>query len=110
VDDVRIFYGVGRIEVHIPHSHSLKDRRSVMKGLKERISERLKVSVVDAGPQELWQRGALGICTVGRDEAQVRETLSSLIRLVEREDRVIVLDYATRIGCLDDEPQEGEEE
>lgn len=109
MNEARIFYGVGRINLHLPYSHSLKDKRSVMKSLKERLLERIKVSVVDAGPQDLWQRGVLGVCTVGRDESQVRETLSSLIRLVEGEDRAIVLDYTTRVGCLDDDPQEGEE-
>jgi uncharacterized protein YlxP (DUF503 family) len=108
VDEIRVFYGVGSVELHIPYSHSLKDKRSVMKSLKERLSERLRVSVVDAGPQDLWQRGVLGVCTVGRDEGQVRETLSAVIRHVEQEDRVIVLSYTTRVGCLEDEPLEGE--
>ncbi len=104
----RIFYGVGRLDLHIPHSQSLKDKRSVMKSLKGRLAERLRIAVIDSGPQDFWQRGALGICLVAREESQVQSSLQSALRIVEQEDRVIVLSFRTRIGSLDDAPQPGE--
>jgi uncharacterized protein YlxP (DUF503 family) len=104
----RIFYGVGRLELHFPYSRSLKDKRAVMKSLKGRLAERSRIAVVEAGPQDLWQRGSLGLCSVGRDESQVRNLLASLLRIVETDDRVVILSYETRIGSLDDEPLEGE--
>jgi uncharacterized protein YlxP (DUF503 family) len=109
LDKDRIFYGVGRLELHIPHSRSLKDKRAVMKSLKSKLAERSRVSVVETGPQDFWQRGTLGAALAARDEATVRDSLASILRLVERDDRVIVLSYETRIGSLDDEPAEGEE-
>jgi len=104
----RIFYGVGRLELHFPYSRSLKDKRAVMKSLKGRIAERFRIAVIDAGPQDLWQRGSLGVCSIGRDESQVRTVLSSLLRIVESDDRVVILSYETRVGSMDDEPLEGE--
>jgi uncharacterized protein YlxP (DUF503 family) len=109
VEKDRVFYGVGRLDLHIPHSQSLKDKRAVMKSLKSRLAERARVSVVDAGPQEFWQRGALGVSLVAREESQIRSGLASILRTVEKDDRVVVLSYRTRIGSLDDEPMEGEE-
>jgi uncharacterized protein len=104
----KVFYGVGRLDLHIPQSRSLKDRRSVLKSLKDRLAERFRVSVIECGPQDFWQRGALAVCFVSREENQVRSSLDAVLRLVEQEDRVIVISFRTRMGSLDDEPTEEE--
>ncbi|MBD3163507.1 MAG: DUF503 family protein [Candidatus Eisenbacteria bacterium] len=106
-DDHRIFYGVGRMDLHIPHSRSLKDKRSVIGSIKGRLADRARVAVIETGPQELWQRGTLGLCLVGREEGPVRQALDQLRQTVEMDGRVVVLAYETRVGCLEDE--EGEE-
>lgn len=104
----RFFYGIGLLEIHIPHSQSLKDKRSVVKSLKDRLAERLRVSVIECGPQDLWQRGSLGICIAAREEGQVRASLAAVLRSVEEEYRVVVLGFRTRVGSLDDDPLEDE--
>lgn len=104
----RVFYGVGLLEFHIPHSQSLKDKRAVVKSLKDRLAERSRVSVIECGPQDLWQRGSLGICLAAREEGQVRSSLAAILRTVEEEYRVVVLAFRTRIGSLDDDPSEDE--
>lgn len=104
----RIFYGVGRLELHIPQSRSLKDKRSVLSSLKNRLAERSRVSVIECGPQDFWQRGDLGICLVAREESQVRSSLAAALRTVEQDDRVVVLSFRTRVGSMDDEPAEDE--
>jgi hypothetical protein len=119
VEADRIFYGVGRLDLHLPYCRSLKDKRSILNSLKNRLAERARVAVIDVGPQDLWQRGTLGICLVARDDAHVRQSLSSLVHLAEDEDGVLVLSFRTRIGSLGDEidfddgaeqDEEGEEE
>lgn len=99
----RIFYGVGRLDLHLPYCRSLKDKRSILNSLKNRLAERARVAVIDVGPQDLWQRGTLGVCLVARDDAQVRQALSSLVRMAEDEDGVLVLSFRTRTGSLGDE-------
>jgi uncharacterized protein len=108
VERNRIFYGVGRLELHIPHSRSLKDKRAVLNSLKNQLAERFRVAVIECGPQDFWQRGDLGVCLVAREESQVRSSLSAMMRLVENDDRVVILSFPTRIGSLDDEPAEDE--
>jgi len=116
VEADRIFYGVGRLDLHMPYCRSLKDKRAILSSLKGRLAERARVAVIDVGPQDLWQRGTLGICLVARDDLQVRQSLSSLVRMVEDEDGVVVLSFRTRTGslgdeiCSDDEEPEDEEE
>jgi uncharacterized protein len=103
VEADRIFYGVGRLDLHLPYCRSLKDKRSILNSLKNRLAERARVAVIDVGPQDLWQRGTLGICLVARDDAQVRQALSSLVHMAEDEDGVLVLSFRTRTGSLGDE-------
>ncbi|MBL8222124.1 MAG: DUF503 domain-containing protein, partial [Bryobacterales bacterium] len=48
--------GVLTLELHLPDSHSLKDKRSVVKGLKDRLRHRFNVSVAEIGGHDTWQR------------------------------------------------------
>lgn len=45
---------------------SLKDKRQVVKSVKERIRHDFNAAVAEVGDQELWQRSALGVAVVPR--------------------------------------------
>jgi uncharacterized protein YlxP (DUF503 family) len=78
-----VFAGIVRIELHLPASTSLKDKRSIVRGLKDRIRERVRASVAEVDHQDLWQRAALGVAVVSGEAHQVTEMLDSVRRLVE---------------------------
>jgi len=75
--------GIVRIELHIPAARSLKDKRQVVRGLKDRIREHARAAVAEVDHQDLWQRAALGVAVVSGDRHQVGELLQSVRRLVE---------------------------
>lgn len=105
----RIFYGVGLIELHLPYSRSLKDKRAVVKSLKDRLAERLRISVVDAGSQDLWQTATLGVCTVSRDDGSVRSAFATIQRIVDEETRAVILSFDKRFGNLGGDAYEVDE-
>lgn len=78
-----MFAGIVRIELHLPASQSLKDKRSIVRGLKDRIRERVHAAVAEVDHQDLWQRAALGVAVVSGESHQVTEMLESVRRLVE---------------------------
>ena len=78
-----MFVGIVRIELHIPASTSLKDKRSVVRGLKDRIRQRAQAAVAEVDYQDLWQRAALGVAVVSGEKHQVDELLQTVRRLVE---------------------------
>ncbi len=78
-----MFAGIVRIELHLPGSTSLKDKRSIVRGLKDRIRERVHAAVAEVDHQDLWQRAALGVAVVSGENHQVTEMLDSVRRLVE---------------------------
>lgn len=82
--------GLLRIEVHIPEALSLKDKRSVMKSLKDQLRGRFNVSAAEVDPNEKWQRAALGIATVSGDRRSVEGCLRQIVEWM-RENRRIEL-------------------
>ena len=51
--------GVCRLMLHLPESHSLKDKRRVLRSLKDRLSNTYSVSVAETGAQYVWQSAEL---------------------------------------------------
>lgn len=84
--------GVCRIELFIPDSGSLKDKRQIVKGLKDRIRSRFNVSVAEVDHLDLWQRASVGVAIVANDAQFIEMTLSQVLNLVRLDHRVEVLD------------------
>jgi uncharacterized protein YlxP (DUF503 family) len=71
------------IELYLPMSGSLKDKRMVIRRVKDRLKA-FNVSVAEVAHQELWQRAGLGVVTVATSEDVAGETLTSALREIER--------------------------
>jgi len=74
--------GVLRIEVYLPMSSSLKDKRSVLKSLKDQMRGKFNVAVAEVEPNEKWQRAWLAVSTVGTDRRYVDGYLSQVVEWV----------------------------
>ena len=83
---------VGEIQLHLPESRSLKDKRQVVKSLKERIRNRFNVSVAEVDFNDLWQRSSFGIAVVSSAMDHAEEVMSKVIDFVERDGRAQILD------------------
>jgi hypothetical protein len=78
-----MFVAAARIEIHIPASQSLKDRRRVLKPLIERTRNRFNAAVADVGPQDKWQVASIGLSVVGSSIGNARERLDEVVRFIE---------------------------
>jgi uncharacterized protein len=67
--------GLLTFEIRIEHSHSLKDKRQVVKSLKDRLRSRFNVAVAETGEQEMWQRAIVSAVTVSSDRKAAEESL-----------------------------------
>jgi uncharacterized protein YlxP (DUF503 family) len=79
------------IELYMPMSQSLKDKRMVLRRLKDRVGA-LNVAVAEVAHQELWQRAGLGVVTVATDTAMAEQTLSSVLKEIDRLEPGLVTD------------------
>jgi hypothetical protein len=51
--------GVLTLEIVLENSHSLKDKRHVVKSLKDRLRGKFNVAVAEIDCQDLWQRAVV---------------------------------------------------
>ena len=71
------------IECYLPASQSLKDKRMVLRRIKDRLRA-FNVAVAEVAHQDLWQRAGLGIVTVATSDEGAGSTLSSALSEIER--------------------------
>ena len=74
------------LEIYLPHSHSLKEKRSILRKATHRLRSRFNFSVSEIGHQELWQRARIGAVSVGPD----RRTLETICQKFVRESEKIL--------------------
>jgi uncharacterized protein YlxP (DUF503 family) len=67
--------GVLRLELHVPAAQSLKDKRSVIKRVKDQLRGRFNVAVAEVDANETWQRATVGVSAVGAQRAYVEGLL-----------------------------------
>lgn len=72
--------GVLTLELRLPEAHSLKDKRHVVQGLKDRLRHRFNVAVAEIDCQDLWQRGVVAAVTISGDRARAAQVLESVER------------------------------
>jgi len=76
--------GVLTLHLQINHSHSLKDKRQVLRSLKDRLRRHFNVSVAEIEFQEAWQRASIAVVTVAEQQSHVEETLDRVEREAAR--------------------------
>lgn len=74
------------LELHIPDAKSLKDKRQVIRSLKDRLRRKFNVAVAELEYQEIWNRSILGIVTLSNAGAHVEHSLREVL---EESDRVL---------------------
>lgn len=76
--------GLLTLEIHLAESHSLKDKRQVLRSLKDRLRTRHNVAVAEMEYQDTWQESQVGVAAVANTEQRVREVLQNALREAER--------------------------
>ncbi len=85
--------GVLVIDIYIPTSNSLKEKRSILKRIKDRVRNNFNVSISEIGDQDVWRRAQLGIACISNNGKDANELLSKVVNFVECEGIVEILDY-----------------
>ena len=70
--------GVLTLEIHVEDSHSLKDKRHVVKSLKDRLRDRFNVAVAEIDGLDSWQRSVVAAVTVSSDRVRAEQVLQAV--------------------------------
>ena len=85
--------GICEIEVLIPQSSSLKEKRIVIKSIKDKISNRFNVSIAEVGYQDKWQRALLGVSKVSNDTISIEKVFDFIDKLIIADGRMEIINW-----------------
>jgi uncharacterized protein len=90
-----VVVGLMTWELHLAASQSLKDKRQILKSLKDRLHQRFNVSAAETDHQDLWQRAELTVAVVSTDRRHAESVLHEADRLVEGAAGTRIMDTST---------------
>jgi uncharacterized protein YlxP (DUF503 family) len=71
--------GLLTLEIFIPDAQSLKDKRQILRSLKDRLRGQFNVAVAELEHQDLWQRSVVGVVGISSDEHYLQESLQAVM-------------------------------
>ncbi|HMD31962.1 MAG TPA: DUF503 domain-containing protein [Candidatus Acidoferrales bacterium] len=76
--------GLLTLEIYIPDARSLKDKRSVLRSLKDRLRGKFNVAVAELDHQDTWQRSVVGVVAISADHRHLEDSLEKVANESER--------------------------
>lgn len=75
--------GICTVELLIPESQSLKDKRQVLHSMKDRLRGKFNLSIAEVDGQDLWQKAVLGMACVANDGGHVEQVLEQALNVIK---------------------------
>lgn len=78
--------GLLEVELVLP-SNSLKEKRKVLRSIKDKIHHRFNVSIAEIDGHDLWQRATFAFAVVGRDGGRIARQLHEILKTLDQDGR-----------------------
>ena len=89
--------GILQFTIRLRGCRSLKEKRHVVKSIKDKLRARFNVAVAEVEDHELWQKGTLGVVTCSNDTTRVRSLLDKILMLVRLHPTAELVDHQVDI-------------
>ena len=89
--------GIVQASISMPDARSLKDKRQVLRSLKDRALNKMNVSVAEVGSQDVWKSAELAFVTVAAQSHIVQKRVSDLSKLLRGDPRYMLIDLHTEM-------------
>lgn len=99
-DEAGMVVGVGWVDLLIPESRSLKEKRKVVRSTVDRLRARFNVAVAEVGDQDLWGRARIGFAVVSNDGRFVNSVLDQIRDAIDNMSLAIVANSQIEIMHL----------
>jgi uncharacterized protein YlxP (DUF503 family) len=80
--------GLARVTLFLPEVHSLKEKRMVLRRVKDRAQQKFNLAIAEVGDNDLWQRALLGVAVIGNGRRFVESALDEVVRFIRGEAEV----------------------
>jgi len=75
--------GILSVSLYMPAAQSLKDRRMILKSLKDKLRANFNISIAQLDQEDKWQTAICGIVMIGNDQRYLNSTLSNVLAFIE---------------------------
>ncbi len=89
--------GILQAELSIPGSRSLKDKRSVVKGLLERLRQRFQVAAAEVGHLDARDRTTIGVSCVSNDSRHAQSHLQQVVNTLRLDRDALLIDHQIEV-------------
>lgn len=89
--------GIGKIDLYLPACHSLKEKRRVVRRIKDRAFSRLHVQLAEVDHLDVWQSAVLGFSLVGNDSRMIQSLIDQMFAFVAGCGEVTIVDQWSEI-------------
>jgi uncharacterized protein YlxP (DUF503 family) len=72
------------LEIEIPHAQSLKDRRQVVRSMKEKLRHGFNLSIAELDDAVVWNRATLGIAAISSSTSYLTGQLQQIDQAAHR--------------------------
>jgi hypothetical protein len=100
-----VYVGVAKLSLVIGEAHSLKEKRMVLRRIKDRVRERLSVTVNEVGELDTWQRAELGCAVVSADRTKAAALIDEVVRVAMSAGGAQIVGIARDVTTFDVEAQ-----
>lgn len=84
--------GVLTLEIQLPYAHSLKEKRAVLRKVRDRLRSRFNVAVAELDHQDVWQQATLGVVSISNSQGLLE---SMLRQILEESEKILGQDVAS---------------
>lgn len=81
--------GIARVTLFLGESHSLKEKRMVLRRVKDLVRAKFNVSIAEVAEHDVWQRAVLGLALVGTDRRFCESALDEVLRFIRGHANVV---------------------
>jgi uncharacterized protein YlxP (DUF503 family) len=75
--------GVLTLEIQLPYAHSLKEKRAVLRKMRDRFRARFNVAVAELDHQDVWQRASLGVVSISDSQTLLESVFRQVLAEAE---------------------------
>ena len=89
--------GIFTIDIFIPGSQNLKEKRAVIKSIKAKLRNNFNVSLIESDHHDKWQKATLAIATLGTKNAIIDSCFANIIDFLDRNNQIQLIDHKMEI-------------
>lgn len=85
--------GYLKVEIMIPEARSLKEKRMIIKSIKDQARARFNISIAQLDSHNRWQHAIIGIAAIGNDCSSLNKMMSNFLKWLEMQKSIYIIKH-----------------